>query len=956
MASNGALSREGDTQTSLEKIKRQLASSSGRNLLQGPLLKRSETLRKWNERWVILDPTTGKMEYKIRRNEPTVKGTIVFDANSTITLSPVNFHGLPKYDGCCFYVGTPQKKDYFLCAETPGAARAWVSTLHATQLVLKAHKEAVNSLSGNGSARLGTVATVVAAANSTSQEASKEIEAAMQIAMRNALGSMMNRPIDGPMDDFTIMKVHKDSFCDDTCHGMAGHLESGYLLPYETLLVKDEELQHLARDLRARDSTIKEIAEKLSETAEAAEAAASAAHTMDEQRRLACAEIERLAKNSEKQSASSMLKLKEFEEKAMVLSKEKDQLIKQRDSALQEAHLWRSELAKARERVVILEGAVVRAEEKVRVTEAEAEARLKEAAQNEAAALKEKQELLAYVNMLQAQLQRQQVDTKQVFEEKTESCSDNGNAPPRTKHVDPSEENVDKACLSVSRAIPVSGESVVCLAVDQPNLGRPIGDGEWSDIQATEATIADVREISPEAEGRSLDIPVLRKWNERWVILDLTTGKMEYKIRRNEPTVKGTIVFDANSTITLSPVNFHGLPKYDGCCFYVGTPQKKDYFLCAETPGAARAWVSTLHATQLVLKAHKEAVNSISGNGSAKLGTVATVVAAANSTSQEASKEIEAAMQIAMRNALGSMMNRPIDGPMDDFTIMKAPSSRLGAHETLRVKDEELQHLARDLRARDSTIKEIAEKLSETAEAAEAAASAAHTMDEQRRLACAEIERLAKDSENKFASSKLKLKESEEKAVVLSKEKDQLIKQRDSAIQEAHLWRSELAKARERVVILEGAVVRAEEKVRIAEADAEARIKEAVQNEAAALKEKQELLAYVNMLKAQLQRQQVDTKQVFEEKTESCSDNSNAPPRTKHVDPSEENVDKACLSVSRAIPVSGESVVCLAVDQPNLGRPIGDGEWSDIQATEATIADVRNFTRCRREKLGYTCC
>lgn len=90
----------------------------------------------------------------------------------------------------------------------------------------------------------------------------------------------------------------------------------------------------------------------------------------------------------------------------MVLSKEKDQLIKQRDSALQEAHLWRSELAKARERVVILEGAVVRAEERARVAEADAEARTKEAAKNEAAALKEKQELLAYVNMLQAQLQR----------------------------------------------------------------------------------------------------------------------------------------------------------------------------------------------------------------------------------------------------------------------------------------------------------------------------------------------------------------------------------------------------------------------------------------------------------------------------------------------------------------------------------------------------------------------
>ncbi|GMP51884.1 hypothetical protein CsSME_00017938 [Camellia sinensis var. sinensis] len=461
MASNGAPSRDGDTQTSLEKIKRQLASSSGRNLLQGPLLKRSETLRKWNERWVILDPTTGKMEYKIRRNEPTVKGGITFDANSTITISPVNFHGLPKYDGCCFYIGTPQKKDYFLCAETPGAARAWVSTLHATQLVLKAHKEAVNSLSGNGSAKLGTVATVVAAANSTALEASKEIEAAMQIAMRNALGAMMSRPTDGPMDDLTIMM--------------------------ETLRVKDEELQHLARDLRSRDSTIKEIADKLTETAEAAEAAASAAHTMDEQRRVACVEIERVTKDSEKRLESSKLKLRESEEKVTVLSKERDQLIKQRDSALQEAHLWRSELAKARERVVILEGAVVRAEEKVRVAEADAEARVKEATQKEAAALKEKQELLAYVNMLQAQLQRQQIDTKQVFE--AESCSDMGNTQPLTKHVDPSDENVDKACLSVSRA--------------------SIGDGEWSDIQATEATIADVREIGPETEGRSLDIPVV---------------------------------------------------------------------------------------------------------------------------------------------------------------------------------------------------------------------------------------------------------------------------------------------------------------------------------------------------------------------------------------------------------------------------------------------------------------
>ncbi|PPD86971.1 hypothetical protein GOBAR_DD16098 [Gossypium barbadense] len=468
------------TENSLEKIKRQLASGSGRNLLQGPLLKRSETLRKWNERWVILDPTTGKMEYKTRRNEPSIKGIITFDENSVISMSPVNFHGLPKYDGCCFYIGTPQKKDYFLCAETPGAARAWVSTLHATQLVLKAHKEAVNSLSGNGSAKLGTVATVVAAANSTAKECSKEIEAAMQVSLRNVLGLVTNRPTDGPMDDFTIMK--------------------------ETLRVKDEELQNLARDLRARDSTIREIADKLSETAEAAESAASAAHAMDEHRRIACEEIERLTKDSEKQREAFVLKLRESEERLGFLSEERDQLIKQRDSAMQEAHMWRNELAKARERVVILEAAVLRAEEKVRVAETDAEARIKEAEQKEAAAVKEKQDLLAYVNALQAHLQRQQSDTKQIFEEKMES-SNTSNSPPDTKDVELSE-NVDKACLSVSITAPVPEESVVHMAADEVNI-QPVGEGEWSDIQATDARIADVREIAPEAEGSSHDISVV---------------------------------------------------------------------------------------------------------------------------------------------------------------------------------------------------------------------------------------------------------------------------------------------------------------------------------------------------------------------------------------------------------------------------------------------------------------
>lgn len=73
--------------------------------------------------------------------------------------------------------------------------------------------------------------------------------------------------------------------------------------------MKDEELQLLARELRARDSTIKELADKLTDTAEAAEAAASAAHAMDEERRLACAEIERLTIDAEKQSEAFILKV-----------------------------------------------------------------------------------------------------------------------------------------------------------------------------------------------------------------------------------------------------------------------------------------------------------------------------------------------------------------------------------------------------------------------------------------------------------------------------------------------------------------------------------------------------------------------------------------------------------------------------------------------------------------------
>lgn len=65
--------------------------------------------------------------------------------------------------------------------------------------------------------------------------------------------------------------------------------------------------------------------------------------------------------------------------------------------------------------------------------------------------------------------------------------------------------------------------------------------------------------------------------------------------------------------------------------------------------------------------------------------------------------------------------------------------------------------MARDLHARDSTIREIAEKLSETAKAAVDAAFAAHTMDKRRRIACVVIEWMKKESEKLMESSKPKV-------------------------------------------------------------------------------------------------------------------------------------------------------------------------------------------------------
>jgi uncharacterized protein (DUF3084 family) len=99
----------------------------------------------------------------------------------------------------------------------------------------------------------------------------------------------------------------------------------------------------------------------------------------------------------------------------------------------------------------------------------------------------------------------------------------------------------------------------------------------------------------------------------------------------------------------------------------------------------------------------------------------------------------------------------------------------------------------------------------------------------------------------------MQLRQSEEKVISLSKEKDQLMRERDAALQEAHMWRIELGKAREQAVIQEATIARAE-KARTSEADAAARIKESTEKLHWVEKEKEDLLALVGALQSQVQR------------------------------------------------------------------------------------------------------
>jgi len=266
----------------------------------------------------------------------------------------------------------------------------------------------------------------------------------------------------------------------------------------ETLRVKDDELHQLLQDIRARDSTIMEIADKLQETAEAAQTAASAAHSIDEARRILSSELECLREEQENQVELSLIRLRESEEKAKLLAEEREHLLRQRDSALQEAQMWRSELGKARGNAVILEAAVVRAEEKARVSVADANMRIKEAVSKLESATREKEELLAFVDALQSQIQRQETSTKQVCEERSELCSTS------SKHMEMDDDNVDKACLSDTDPIPIA-ENIVELDDEGVDI-RTIGDTEWVNSHSSE--VSDVREVTTEPEENSLDIPV----------------------------------------------------------------------------------------------------------------------------------------------------------------------------------------------------------------------------------------------------------------------------------------------------------------------------------------------------------------------------------------------------------------------------------------------------------------
>lgn len=96
----------------------------------------------------------------------------------------------------------------------------------------------------------------------------------------------------------------------------------------------------------------------------------------------------------------------ESEKQVTNLTKDKEILLKQREAALQESHMWQTELAKARDQRAVLEASLAHAEEKARVSEASADVRVKEACGRLETISKERAELLSLVHALQSQLNR----------------------------------------------------------------------------------------------------------------------------------------------------------------------------------------------------------------------------------------------------------------------------------------------------------------------------------------------------------------------------------------------------------------------------------------------------------------------------------------------------------------------------------------------------------------------
>ncbi|KAH8958380.1 hypothetical protein BDL97_06G021100 [Sphagnum fallax] len=192
---------------------------------------------------------------------------------------------------------------------------------------------------------------------------------------------------------------------------------------------------------------------------------------------------------------------------------------------------------------------------------------------------------------------------------------------------------------------------------------------------------------------------------------------MKYKLQRGDARVRGLIIFDGDITITVSPVNIHGDPKYDGCCFYIGTPQKKEFYLCANRPVAARAWVATL---SFGLESPRSSFQFIKWHWACQAWDHGCPGCCCKHHS-------------SLKFPAASPSSPQAAGCMDNVGILK---------ETLRVKDAVLNQLTRDLKARDYIIKELSDRLSKTADAAESVVSAVHAIDKESQIALSELDQL----------------------------------------------------------------------------------------------------------------------------------------------------------------------------------------------------------------------